>query len=78
MHNLASDKENQSMVKSIVEMAASLNKPVIAEFVEDANCLTILWQSGIQFIQGHFLQKPGSAMDFDFSGESDNEEQSLF
>ncbi len=77
MHNLATDKDNQAMVKSIVEMAASLGKPVIAEFVEDANSLAILWQTGIQFIQGHFLQKPESHMSFDFSGESD-EEQSTF
>lgn len=77
IHNLTSDNENQSMVKSIVEMASSLNKPVIAEFVEDANSLSILWQSGIQFIQGHFLQKPEANMNFDFSGESE-EENNMF
>jgi len=78
MHNLASDKESQAMVKSIVEMASTLGKPVIAEFVEDANSLSILWQSGIQFIQGHFLQKPTSTMTFDFSCEDDSEEISIY
>lgn len=75
IHNLASNSENQSMIKSIIEMAASLNKPVIAEFVEDANSLSILWQSGIQYIQGHFLQEPNSTMNFDFSGEAEEEEE---
>jgi len=76
IHNLSSSKENQTIVKSIVDMASSLNKPVIAEFVEDASSLTILWQSGVQYIQGNFLQEPVKDMDYDFIGES--EEQSIF
>ena len=76
VHNLANNKENQAIIKSIVEMASSLGKPVIAEFVEDPNSLTVLWQSGVQFIQGNFLQKPTEAMSFDFVGES--ETPSLF
>jgi len=73
IHNLSSSPENQSMVKSIVDMATSLNKPVIAEFVEDAGSLTLLWQTGIQFIQGHFLQHPGAEMNYDFVGEVEEE-----
>jgi len=77
IHNLSSSAENQSMVKSIVDMATSLNKPVIAEFVEDAGSLTLLWQTGVQFIQGHFLQHPEAAMDYDFVGENDEEERNF-
>jgi len=75
IHNLSSSPENQSMVKSIIDMATSLNKPVIAEFVEDAGSLTLLWQSGVQFIQGHFLQQPDAVMNYDFIGEVEEENQ---
>lgn len=69
MHDLANDQEQQAMVKSITEMAHSMGKTTIAEFVEDASSLAVLWQCGVNYIQGHFLQAPGEAMDFDFQGE---------
>ncbi|HHJ17714.1 MAG TPA: EAL domain-containing protein [Gammaproteobacteria bacterium] len=69
IHNLASDSDNQAVVKSILDTAKSMNKQVIAEYVQDAHSLAVLWQSGIQFIQGNFLQEPSEALDYDFSGE---------
>jgi len=69
IHNLASDTDNQAMVKSILETAKSMNKQCIAEYVEDAHSLAVLWQSGIHFIQGNFLQEPSEALDYDFSSE---------
>jgi diguanylate cyclase (GGDEF)-like protein/PAS domain S-box-containing protein len=69
IHNLASDNDNQAMVKSILDTANSMNKQCIAEYVQDAHSLAVLWQSGIHFIQGNFLQEPSEALDYDFSGE---------
>jgi diguanylate cyclase (GGDEF)-like protein len=69
IHNLASDNDNQAMVKSILDAANSMNRKCIAEFVEDAHSLAVLWQSGIHFIQGNFLQEPNEALDYDFTGE---------
>jgi diguanylate cyclase (GGDEF)-like protein/PAS domain S-box-containing protein len=69
MHDLANDHEQQAMVKSITEMAHSMGKTTIAEFVEDANSLAVLWQCGVNYIQGHFLQAPDAVMEFDFQGE---------
>jgi diguanylate cyclase (GGDEF)-like protein/PAS domain S-box-containing protein len=69
IHNLASDTDNQAMVKSILDTAKSMNKQCIAEYVQDAHSLAMLWQSGIQFIQGNFLQEPSAALDYDFSSE---------
>jgi len=69
MHNLATDQENQTLIKSITEMAHSMGKTTIAEFVEDANSLAVLWQCGVNFIQGHFLAEPTSTLDYDFEGE---------
>ncbi|MGD8616612.1 MAG: EAL domain-containing protein, partial [Gammaproteobacteria bacterium] len=69
IHNLASKNDNQAMVKSILDTAASMNKQCIAEYVQDAHSLAVLWQSGINYIQGNFLQEPSEALNYDFSGE---------
>jgi len=70
IHNLASSQENQQVVKSIAEMAQSMGRLTIAEYVEDANSLAILWQCGVNYIQGHFLQEPDETLSFDFSAET--------
>jgi len=67
MHNLSGNKENKDKVKSIVGTAHALNKLTIAEFVQDANCLSVLWQCGVDYIQGYFLQRPDTAMMYEFS-----------
>jgi diguanylate cyclase (GGDEF)-like protein/PAS domain S-box-containing protein len=69
IHNLASDNDNQAMVKSILDTATSMNKQCIAEYVQDAHSLAVLWQSGVNYIQGNFLQAPSEALNYDFSGE---------
>ncbi len=69
IHNLASDNDNQAMVKSILDTARSMDKQCIAEFVQDAHSLAVLWQSGIDFIQGNFLQEPGESLNYDFTSE---------
>jgi EAL domain-containing protein (putative c-di-GMP-specific phosphodiesterase class I) len=48
-------------------MACSMNKRCIAEFVEDASSLTVLFQYGIHYIQGYFLAEPTEGLNYDFS-----------
>ncbi|MGB2465928.1 MAG: EAL domain-containing protein [Porticoccaceae bacterium] len=43
---------------------------VIVPFVEKASVLPILWQQGVQYIQGHYVQSPSFTMDYDFSENS--------
>jgi diguanylate cyclase (GGDEF)-like protein/PAS domain S-box-containing protein len=69
IHNLASDNNNQAMVRSILDTANSMRKKCIAEYVQDAHSLAVLWQTGIHFIQGNFLQEPSEALEYDFTGE---------
>ncbi len=73
MRNLASNQENQAMVKSMTELAQSVKTATIAEFVEDASSLAVLWQCGINYIQGNFLQQPHELMNYDFEGEDEDE-----
>jgi diguanylate cyclase (GGDEF)-like protein len=57
-------------LKDVTQKAHEVEKKVIAEFVEDARHLSVLWQCQIDMIQGFFLQEPSPGMTFDFEGES--------
>ena len=57
-------------LKQVTQKAHEHEKKVIAEFVEDARHLSVLWQCQIDMIQGFFLQEPSPGMTFDFEGES--------
>jgi len=69
IQNLAGDNESQAKVKAILDTANPMEIQCIAEFVEDAHSLAVLWQSGIHFIQGNFLQEASESLDYDFSSE---------
>ncbi len=45
-------------------------KITIVPFVENASVLSKLWQSGVHYIQGYYLQGPAASMDYDFDTES--------
>ena len=46
-----------------------MGKLTIASFVESASVLSSLWQIGVNFIQGYYLQAPSEQMDYDFNAE---------
>lgn len=55
---LAADEEIQAQVRRIVALASNINAPSIAERVEDANTMAVLWQMGIHYMQGHYVHEP--------------------
>jgi len=58
VQGLAGDPQLQQRVKMLVEAATKLQIQTIGERVEDANTMAILWQIGVQFIQGYFVNEP--------------------
>jgi PAS domain S-box-containing protein len=60
MHGLAVDQNLQQRVRDLVDQAKSKKVSTIAERVEDANTMAVLWQLGIEFIQGYFVNEPES------------------
>jgi multidomain signaling protein FimX len=66
MSDLAKNADSQQRVREICEQAHGMGKQCIAEYVEDANTMASLFQIGVDFVQGHFLQKPDKAMNYDF------------
>ena len=69
IENLTRSDSSQEVVKVITEIARSKNIQTIADHVQDPTCLALLWQHGINFIQGYYLQQPEDSLNYDFSGE---------
>ncbi|HET9693913.1 MAG TPA: EAL domain-containing protein [Steroidobacteraceae bacterium] len=60
MQGLANDRPLQEKVKALVDLAREHEVTTIAERVEDANTMAVLWQLGIEFVQGYFVNSPES------------------
>ena len=58
MQGLSTNQLQQQRVKSLVDAAKRKHVETIAERVEDANTMAVLWQLGIEFIQGFFVNAP--------------------
>jgi EAL domain-containing protein (putative c-di-GMP-specific phosphodiesterase class I)/GGDEF domain-containing protein len=58
VQDLSGNPDVQATVKKLVEHAVKLKIETIAERVEDANTMAVLWQLGVQFIQGYFVNAP--------------------
>ncbi|WP_447594373.1 EAL domain-containing response regulator [Aquipseudomonas campi] len=59
--------ENQEALKTLLASLHAQAKLTIVPHVESASILATLWQAGVNYIQGHYLQGPSQAMDYDFS-----------
>jgi len=59
MQGLHRDKDLQKKVGDIAARARELKIKTIAERVENANTMAVLWQLGIAFVQGNFTQHHG-------------------
>ncbi len=62
-----STADNQEALKTLLASLHAQAKLTIVPFVESASVLSTLWQAGVNYIQGHYLQGPAQSMDYDFS-----------
>ena len=58
MHTLMTDESMQSAVSKIVKAAQKRGIKTIAERVENANAMAVLFQLGLDFMQGHYVHEP--------------------
>jgi multidomain signaling protein FimX len=58
IQGLAADPQLQMKVRALVEAARRRGIHTIGERVEDANTMAVLWQLGVQYIQGYFVNEP--------------------
>ena len=66
MVDLPKTKENQDKIREICDQARQTDKMTVAEFVEDAASMSILFSCGVNFVQGNFLQEPEKVMAYEF------------
>lgn len=58
INNLAIDQADQVLVKSMIDVAHSLGKKAIAEYVSNAEILRLLKEFGVDYIQGYLVGMP--------------------
>ncbi|KZX71385.1 hypothetical protein A3715_26400 [Oleiphilus sp. HI0009] len=61
--------EGKEAMKEVITSLQGMNKLTVVPLVESASLLATLWQAGVNYIQGYYLQAPSTEMNFDFSEE---------
>ncbi|MDX1442375.1 MAG: bifunctional diguanylate cyclase/phosphodiesterase [Gammaproteobacteria bacterium] len=62
MDVIGKDEAKRNHVQEIIEKAKELDIETVAERVENANTMAVLWQLGINYIQGNYVQEPEVVM----------------
>ncbi len=58
MHSLTTDTALQSAVKALTSAADERKIETVAERVENANAMAVLFQLGVHYMQGHYVHEP--------------------
>ncbi len=58
MHTLTTDTDMQTSVQKVASAAQERNIETIAERVENANAMAVLFQLGVHYMQGHYVHEP--------------------
>jgi diguanylate cyclase (GGDEF)-like protein/PAS domain S-box-containing protein len=70
IRNLATDTVAQTSLKALIQVAKAIDKKVIAKFVEKAEDLAILWNLGVDYVQGNYFQEADTPLSYEFGGEA--------
>ena len=70
-----SKPENLESLKFLLASLHSQAKLTIVPYVETASTMSTLWQAGVNYIQGYFLQGPSHGMDYEFSSGNEQPAQ---
>ncbi len=62
--------ESPETLTKLIQELHQREKTTVVPFVENASVLASLWQAGVHYIQGYYLQAPTSDMNYDFDTES--------
>jgi EAL domain-containing protein (putative c-di-GMP-specific phosphodiesterase class I) len=58
IRDIASNRDDQILVKALVDVARGLGITTIAEFVESEQAFEIIRRLGVDYVQGYFVGKP--------------------
>lgn len=60
--NMTRNSIDETMVLSIIQIARSLGKQTIAEFVQDEKTIAMLKESGVDYMQGYYVGLPSERL----------------
>ena len=66
IEDLPRNEDNQAKVRDIARRAREMGIRTIAEYVQDAASMSILFSSGVDYVEGHFLATASPVMNYDF------------
>jgi diguanylate cyclase (GGDEF)-like protein/PAS domain S-box-containing protein len=72
IRNLSVDPVSQTTLRAVLEVAKALDMKTIAKSVEKAENLAVLWNVGIDYVQGHYFEGAGAE-----GGDSDSGQTTL-
>jgi len=64
--DFARTRENADKITEITTRAQEANIRTIAEFIADANSMSLLFSAGVDYVQGEFVGPAGPVMNFEF------------
>ena len=70
---LSKNEESKDELKTLISSLHTQGKLTVAPLVDTASLLPSLWQAGINYIQGYYIQQPSQNMDYDFSTEDEED-----
>ena len=74
VQSIGRNGDSLAKVTAIMDMSREHNYMTIAEGVESSACLAIMWELGVNFAQGYFIQPPSGTRDYDFNGSMSDED----
>lgn len=63
---VATDRSKHQQLEALIHQIHDRGMKVIAPMVEQIEELPLLWDSGVDFVQGYCLHKPGTDLNFEF------------
>ncbi|PCJ37051.1 MAG: hypothetical protein COA75_04670 [Cellvibrionales bacterium] len=69
IQNIKAGGERQEETQQLIVLLKEMKQHCVAPFIESPTLIPTLWQSGIEYIQGHYIQTPSPEMDYDFNEE---------
>lgn len=67
VRNLVREENSQRVLRRFIEGGRAKGKQIIVPMVEDAATLAVLFELGVNLVQGYFVHPPSEQTDFDFS-----------
>lgn len=67
LEDLPKNADTRQRLREITAKARAAGKQTIAEFVQDAASMSVLFSIGVDYVEGHFLAPAAAEMNYDFT-----------